>query len=109
MRFTPKRLSPWVALRVGMTQEEARAALRPKSSRELIERVRRGQIVFAPPIQAFGREVRPERAKPTQVRKPVRYVNRDEATLRPCLCCRPPPSRAAGRATGSANAGGRAT
>ena len=90
LRFKPKRLSPWVALRVGMTEEQARAALGPKSSRELFERVRRGQIVFAPPLQAFGREVRPERVKPSQGRKPVKYVNRDGATLRPCLCCRQP-------------------
>lgn len=62
-------------------------------SRELMERVRRGQIVFHPPIQLNGRdvrEVRAERAKPAQPRKPVKYVNRDDAALRPCLCCRQP-------------------
>jgi len=90
LRFTPKRLSPWVALRVGMTQPEARAALGPGPSRELLERVRRGQIVFDPPIQVCGRDVRDVRAKAKPSRKPVKYVNREGATLRPCLCCRQP-------------------
>jgi len=90
LRFKPKRLSPWVALRVGMTVGEARAALGPGPSRELMERVRRGQIVFQPPIQLNGRDVRDVRAKAKPSRKPIKYVNRDGATLRPCLCCRQP-------------------
>jgi len=90
LRFTPKRLSPWVALRAGMTESEARAALGPGPSRELMERVRRGQIVFHPPLQVSGREVRAERSQPPPRRKPVKYVNREGATLRPCLCCRQP-------------------
>ena len=88
LRFKPKRLSPWAALRVGMTVEEARTTLGPSPSRELVERVRRGQIVFQPPIQAFGRDVGAGRAKPPQQRKPVKYVNREGTTLRSCLCCR---------------------
>lgn len=90
LRFKPKRLSPWAALRLGMTQEEARAALGPKSSRELLERVRRGQIVFQPPLQTCGRDVRAERPKGEPRHNPVKYVNREGATLRPCLCCRQP-------------------
>lgn len=84
LRFKPKRLSPWAALRAGMTRAEACAVL-GQSSRELIARVRQGQIVFSPPIEAFGREVQ---AVPR--RQPVKYVNRAGAKVRPCLRCRQP-------------------
>lgn len=95
LRFKPKHLSPWAALRVGMTRAEACEALGPGPSRELLERVRRGQIVFVPALRASGREVtdrkEPPEAKATRPgRKSVRYVNRDPASLRPCLCCRQP-------------------
>lgn len=76
-----------------MTQAEARAALGPGPSRELLERVRWGQIVFQPPIQLNGRderEVRAKRTKPAQPRKPVKYVNQVDAAPQPCLCCRQP-------------------
>lgn len=87
--FVPKRLSPWAALRLGMTREEACAVLGPGPSRELLTRVRRGQIVFQPPLMVAGQPVLPPTA-PTQPEPPrIRYVNQ-QAGSRPCLRCRKP-------------------
>jgi hypothetical protein len=88
LRFAPKRLSPWAALRVGMTREEACAVLGPGPSREFLTRVRQGQIIFHPPLQVAGQPVLPGPKPAEPSRGHVRYVNKDPAALRPCICCR---------------------
>ncbi len=90
LRFAPKRLSPWAALRMGMTYEEARAVLGPGPSREFVTRVRRGQIVFQPPLEVAGRPVLPSSGPTRPEPARIRYVNQAAATVRPCLRCRKP-------------------
>lgn len=90
LRFAPKRLSPWASLRLGMTHEEARAVLGPGPCREFLTRVRRGQIVFQPPLEVAGQPVLPSPGPTRPEPARVRYVNQATTTVRPCLRCRTP-------------------
>ena len=89
LRFIPARRSRWAALRVGMTLDEAIAALggRPNDRGNIYHRARCGQIVFDLPL--------PQR---TVIASDISDVDTDrgeeepprQIVTRPCLFCRTP-------------------
>ena len=83
LRYKPRRGSPWAALRGGMTRAEARAAVGVRAV-EIMERVRRGLIIFDPPIQLCGQAVKPN---PKLRDRPISYRKPASSKTRPCLCC----------------------
>jgi len=86
LRYKPRPGSPWANLRLGMTRAEARAAMGVRTV-EIMERVRRGLIIFDPPIEKCGRAVKPN---PTLRDRPISYRRPASSKTRPCLCCRDP-------------------
>lgn len=89
LRFIPGPRSRWAALSVGMTLDEALAALgnRPNDRSVLYCRARRGEIVFDLPLPP--RVVVASDISDADTGWEVEELPRQTVT-RPCLCCRQP-------------------